>query len=47
MLRSMTPAEGLDMGIKTQIDFCIKKLIYGAGTYHNRKPKEGLSLQGV
>lgn len=43
----MTLAEGLDMGIKAQLDFCIKKLVYGAGTYHNRKLKEGLSLQGV
>ena len=47
VVRSMTLPEGLDMGVKTQLDFWIKNLVYDAGTYNNRKPKEGLSLQGV
>lgn len=46
VLRSMALAEGLDMGVKTHLDFWIKNLISGGATYHDRKPREGVSLQG-
>lgn len=43
----MALAEGLDVRVKTHLDFWNKNLVYGSATYHDRKPKEGKSLQGV